>query len=74
MTEDHKKWFKEKCDNEILYNVVIKFLQEKSKQHDMDMDSLFIQVDEEEGTVDLYSMDHYCEYPPSYIESSESIK
>ena len=74
MSEDQLKEFSEKCDNEILYNAVIKFLRGKSKEHGIEMDSLFIQVDEKEGTVDLYSGDHYGEHPPEYIASSMSIK
>lgn len=55
----------------VLYNVMLRFLERKSKEHNMKMDSLFVQVTEEDGTIDLYEHSHDCENPPIFIDETK---
>ena len=56
----------------VLYGVMLRFLERKSKEHNIKMDSLFAQVTEEDGTIDLYEHSHDCEHPPIFIDETKS--
>lgn len=61
----------EEHDNAVLYSVMLRFLKKKAKEYNMEMDSLFLQVTEEDGTIDLYEHSHDCENPPIFIDETK---